>query len=116
MLERSHPKVAVMLHGARHDLLAFAEFPLKHWRQVWSRNPLERVKKEIKRRTDVVGIFPNPALLVRRADAVLIEQHGEWEAGDRRYFSETSMLELSTMNTTIETIEEVNLIPELAAA
>jgi putative transposase len=116
MLERSHPKVAVMLHDARHDLLAFAEFPLKHWRQVWSTNPLERVNKEIKRRTDVVGIFPNPASLLRLAGAVLIEQHDEWEAGDRRYFSETSMLELTTMNTAIETPEEVNLIPELAAA
>ena len=116
MLERSHPKVAVMLHGARHDLLAFAEFPLKHWRQIWSTNPLERVNKEIKRRTDVLGIFPNLALLLRRAGAVLIEQHDEWEAGDRRYFSETSMLELTTMNTTTETIEEVHLTPELAAA
>jgi putative transposase len=116
MLERSHPKVAVMLHDARHDLLAFAEFPLKHWRQVWSTNPLERVNKEIKRRTDVVGIFPNPASLLRLAGAVLIEQHDEWEAGDRRYFSETSMLELTTMDTAIETPEEVNLIPELAAA
>jgi putative transposase len=61
-------------------------------------------------------VFPNPAALLRLAGAVLIEQHDEWEAGERRYFSEASMLELTTMNTTIETIEEVNLIPELAAA
>ena len=116
MLGRSHPKVAVMLADARHDLLAFASFPQRHWRQIWSTNPLERVNKEIKRRTDVVGVFPNPAALLRLAGAVLIEQHDEWEAGDRRYFSSSSMLELATMNHPTDTIEEVNLIPELTAA
>ncbi len=116
MLQRSHPKVAVMLDDARHDLLAFTGFPQRHWRQIWSTNPLERVNKEIKRRTDVVGVFPNPAALLRLAGAVLIEQHDEWEAGDRRYFSEASMLELTTMNARAETIEEVSLIPELTAA
>jgi transposase-like protein len=116
MLERSHPKVAAMLDDARHDLLAFAGFPQRHWRQIWSTNPLERVNKEIKRRTDVVGVFPNPAALLRLAGAVLIEQHDEWEAGERRYFSSSSMLELKTMNDPAETIEEVNLIPELTAA
>ena len=77
---------------------------------------MERVNKEIKRRTDVIGVFPNAAALVRLAGSVLIEQHDEWEAGDRRYFSENSMLELAAMNTTAQTIEEVNLIPELTAA
>ena len=105
MLQRSHPKVATMLDEARDDLLAFACFPQRHWRQIWSTNPLERVNKEIKRRTDVVGVFPNPAALLRLAGAVLIEQHDEWEAGDRRYFSENSMLELKTMNTPADTIE-----------
>ena len=60
MLRRSHPKVAAMLDDARPDLLAFAGFPQRHWRQIWSTNPLERVNKEIKRRTDVVGVFPTP--------------------------------------------------------
>jgi len=116
MLERSHPKVAVMLNDAHHDLLAFAGFPQRHWRQIWSTNPLERVNKEIKRRTDVVGVFPNPAALLRLAGAVLVEQHDEWEAGDRRYFSEVSMLELKTLNNPITTIEEVTMLPELIAA
>lgn len=68
---------------------------------------------EIKRRTDVVsGSSP----LLRFAGAVLVEQHDEWEAGDRRYFSESSMLELKTMNDRIETTKEVNILPELIAA
>jgi putative transposase len=116
MLGRSHPKVAAMLDEAQHDLLAFASFPQRHWRQIWSTNPLERVNKEIKRRTDVVGVFPNPAALLRLAGAVLVEQHDEWEAGDRRYFSESSMLELKTMNTPTTTIQEVTTLPELTAA
>ncbi|MET4705880.1 transposase-like protein [Frigoribacterium sp. UYMn621] len=65
------------------------------------------MNKEIKRRTDVVGVFPNPAALLRLAGAVLVEQHDEWEAGDRRYFSESSMLELKTMNDPTSTFEEV---------
>lgn len=116
MLGRSHPKVAAMLDDARHDLLAFRTFPLRHWRQIWSTNPLERVNKEIKRRTDVVGVFPNPAALLRLAGAVLVEQHDEWEAGERRYFSEASMLELSTADAAPNTVEEVNTLPELIAA
>ena len=105
-----------MLEDAQHDLLAFASFPQRHWRQIWSTNPLERVNKEIKRRTDVVGVFPNPAALLRLAGAVLVEQHDEWEAGDRRYFSESSMLELKTMGLTATALEEVTILPELIAA
>jgi transposase-like protein len=116
MLERSHPKVAAMLGEAQPDLLAFAGFPTRHWRQIWSTNPLERVNKEIKRRTDVVGVFPNPAALLRLAGAVLIEQHDEWEAGERRYFSEASMLQLKTMNNVAEPIDEAVILPELTAA
>jgi transposase-like protein len=70
-----------------------------------STNPRERVNKEIKRRTDVVGVFPNPTALVRLAGSVLIEQHQEWEAGDRRYFSSNSMLVLATMNAITDTSE-----------
>src|SRR5690606_22856978 len=91
LLQKSHPAVAVMLEEARDDLLAFTQFPSAHWQQIWSTNPLERLNKEIKRRTNVVGAFPNPEALLRLTGHVLIEQHDEWEAADRRYFSEHSM-------------------------
>jgi len=91
MLGRSHPAAAQLLEDAREDLLAFTEFPSQHWQQIWSTNPLERVNKEIKRRTNVVGTFPNPEALLRLTGHVLIEQHDEWDAAERRYFSENSM-------------------------
>ncbi len=96
MLGRQLPKVEAMLREAKDDLLAFTGFPQVHWRQIWSTNPLERVNKEIKRRTDVVGVFPNPEALLRLAGAVLVEQHDEWAAADRRYFSERSMTLVTT--------------------
>jgi transposase-like protein len=62
-----------------------------HWRRIWSTYPLERLNKEVKRRTDVAGVFPNPPALLRQAGAVLVEAHDEWQVSERRYLSEGSM-------------------------
>ncbi len=89
------PAVAELLRDAKADLTAFADFPHAHWRKIWSTNPIERLNREVKRRTDVVGIFPNTDALLRLSACVLIEAHDEWQDSDRRYLSEESMALLS---------------------
>ena len=109
-LREAAPKVAELLEAAEEDLLAFYRFPEPHWPKLRSTNPLERVNKEVGRRSDVVGIFPNDASVIRLVGALLIEQNDEWLVS-RRYLSEESLaLVLEDQG------DEGKEVPELQAA
>jgi putative transposase len=100
MLRPKYPAAASVIEEAEQDVLCYMSFPEKHWRQIHSTNPLERQNKEIRRRTDVVGIFPNPASALRLVTMLLVEQNDDW-AVNKRYFSLESM-ELLKLPPTVE--------------
>lgn len=104
-LRRRFAQAAALLEEAAEDVLAYKHMPNEHHRQLHSTNPLERLNKEIKRRSNVVGIFPNPAALIRLVGAVLLEQDDEWTVAERRYFSVESMQRLTTPSVSTATQE-----------
>ena len=110
VLSQSAPKVARLLAEAEDDLLAFMAFPREHWTKLRSTNPLERVNREIGRRSDVVGIYPNDAALIRLAGSLLIEQNDEWLVG-RRYLSEESMQAVLARAAHADRVVEVSALP-----
>jgi len=115
-LGEKFPQVAAHLDTARTDVLAFTVFPKELWRQVWSNNPQERLNREIRRRTDVVGIFPDRDALIRLVGAVLAEQHDEWTEG-RRYLGLDLLTRARAAITAPDPAEEAstNTIPALSA-
>lgn len=104
------PKATELLRAAEEDVLAYMAFPTEHWTRIYSTNPLERLNKEIKRRTNVVGIFPDVPSVERLVGAILTDIHDEWQVG-RRYFSQESMRKLFTPEEQLRITAPLHLEP-----
>lgn len=110
-LKKSVPRAAALLEEMAEEVLAYMAFPGEHWRQIHSNNPLERQNKEVRRRTRVVGIFPNRASLLRLVSLMLAEQDDEWQAAEKAYMSRRSMARITTA-----VLEPPALLKEAATA
>ena len=106
-LTRIAPTVAERLQAMEDDLLAYASFPPSHWSKIWSNNPIERLNRELKRRSDVVQIFPNTESVIRLVGALLVEMNDEMIAADRRYIAAGSVAAL---------LDDTDRLPSLPAA
>jgi putative transposase len=105
------PRAAEILERAEDDILAYMAFPRKHWTRIYSTNPLERLNKEVKRRTQVVGVFPDQPSVIRLTGAILMEIDDEWQADARRYFSLETMRELLRPTALVEDLSPLRLAP-----
>jgi transposase-like protein len=107
------PPAAEVLAAAEDDVLAYMSFPVEHWSRIYSTNPLERLNREIRRRTDVVGVFPDADAALRLVGMLLVEQSDEWEA-ERRYFSQESMRRVLTPAAEEVSLPKEGHLPRLA--